>query len=87
METLRDALARLSEAKGENFAMLCLLICFINSLPTDKRKNLRNDFEKEVELIRVECLDSNISEHFDMGVENTVTAIRLLLSDALKASN
>ncbi|WP_156972410.1 hypothetical protein [Nitrosospira sp. NpAV] len=87
METLKNTSAKLSEAKGENFAMLCLLICFINSLSTDKRENLRNDFEKEIELIRVERLDSNISEYFDIGVENTVAAIRLLLSDDLKASN
>lgn len=83
METLQNALAKLSELKGENFALLCLLICLIKSLPTDKRENLQNDFEKEIELIRVEWLNSNISDHFVTGLENTMIIIRLLLSAGL----
>lgn len=80
METLQNALAKLSELKGENFALLCLLICLIKSLPNERRENLENDFEKEIELIRVEWLNSTLSEHFVTGLENTLIAIRLLLS-------
>jgi hypothetical protein len=83
LETLQNALAKLSELKGENFAILCLLICLIKSLPIDKRESFENDFEKEIELIRVEWLNSNISDHFVTGLENTLTVIRLLLSSGL----
>jgi hypothetical protein len=80
MKDLQEATAKICELKGENLALLALLACLVKASSPYERKAFPDAFERELESARIEWLNSDVSEHVSIGLENMATAIHSLLA-------
>ena len=80
MKDLQEATVKICELKGENLALLALLACLVKASSPYERNAFPDAFERELESARIEWLNSDVSEHVSVGLENMATAIHSLLA-------
>ena len=78
MKDVQEATAKICELKGENLALLALLACLVKASSPYERKAFPDALERELESARIEWLNSDVSEHVAIGLENMATAIHSL---------